>query len=379
MYPKLISLLISLVITTIASAQNAHEYHTLDLEDGSTLRYALVLPNDFDANKTYPALLAMPPGSQTQRMVESGLLRFWGKQAAKRGWIVVSPVAPEGVLFFRGSEVHIPELLDHIQSTYKIEHNKFHIAGASNGGRSAFRVAGLYPDRFLSITVLPGFPPNEDDVKRLNKLKGLPIHMFAGGNDTRWVEKMNETKEALDKLGIVATAKTFPGEGHVPQSLEGPVIINLLNEIRKEIKPSVSADEQAINDVLSHLHFAASNADGEQYFKLFAPDAVFLGTDATERWTIEQFKAYAKQHFEDGNGWTYHMLKRNIFIDDDANTAWFDEVLHNKKYGECRGTGVLIKLDDGWKIAQYNLMFPIPNDIAEDVIKLIKEHDAATP
>ncbi|MCZ6542377.1 MAG: nuclear transport factor 2 family protein, partial [Planctomycetota bacterium] len=131
--------------------------------------------------------------------------------------------------------------------------------------------------------------------------------------------------------------------------------------------------------VLDQLHDAASKADGERYFNLFAPDAVFLGTDATERWSIEQFKAYAKPHFEAGTGWTYYMSKRHIFIDDDASTAWFDEVLHNAQYGASRGTGVLVKLEGDWKIAQYNLMFPIPNDIAKDVIKLIKEHDAKMP
>ncbi|GIT36535.1 MAG: hypothetical protein Ct9H300mP6_04030 [Gammaproteobacteria bacterium] len=33
--------------------------------------------------------------------------------------------------------------------------------------------------------------------------------------------------------------------------------------------------------------------------------AVFLGTDKTERWTIEEFKTYAKPAFADGHGWTY--------------------------------------------------------------------------
>ena len=378
MYPKLLSFVLSLAITAIASAEDSHEYYTLDLADGSRLLYALVLPDDFVADKTYPALLAMPPGPQTLQMVESGLLRFWGKQAAERGWIVVSPVAPEGKLFFRGSEIHIPQLLDHIQSKYNIEHNKFHMAGASNGGRSSFRIAGLYPERFLSITVLPGFPPNEEDVKRLGKLRGMPINMFAGGDDVRWVEKMNETKHILNELGIEVTTKIFTGEGHVPQSLEGLVIMDLLDNIPKHIAPA-SVDEQAVGYALDQLHDAASKADGERYFNLFAPDAVFLGTDATERWSIEQFQAYAKPFFDAGTGWTYHMRKRNIFIDSDANTAWFDEVLHNDKYGKCRGTGVLVKLHDGWKIAQYNLMFPIPNDIALDVIKMIKEHEEPTP
>ena len=51
---------------------------------------------------------------------------------------------------------------------------------------------------------------------------------------------------------------------------------------------------------LDALHVAASKADGERYFALFAPDAVFLGTDATERWTLEEFKNYAGERFKTG-------------------------------------------------------------------------------
>ena len=40
-------------------------------------------------------------------------------------------------------------------------------------------------------------------------------------------------------------------------------------------------------------------------------DAIFLGTDKTERWTVEEFKAYAEPAFSDGNGWTYEVVERN--------------------------------------------------------------------
>ncbi|RPI78782.1 MAG: hypothetical protein EHM45_05365 [Desulfobacteraceae bacterium] len=55
------------------------------------------------------------------------------------------------------------------------------------------------------------------------------------------------------------------------------------------------------------------------------------------------------------------------------NTAWLGERLMNEKYGECRGTGVLIKVKGDWKFTQYNLVIPIPNDIAQDVVKMIRE------
>ena len=137
--------------------------------------------------------------------------------------------------------------------------------------------------------------------------------------------------------------------------------------------PATDDPAAAVAAVLDTLHDAASKADGKRYFDCFAPDAVFFGTDATERWTIDQFRAYAQARFDQGTGWTYHPRKRHIFLSPDRETAWFDEALHNAKYGECRGTGVLVKRDGGWKIAQYNLTIPIPNEIALEVVERIRE------
>ena len=133
-------------------------------------------------------------------------------------------------------------------------------------------------------------------------------------------------------------------------------------------------DNAAVAATLDAFHLAASNADGEKYFGMFAPDGVFLGTDATERWNLDEFKAFAKPYFEQGQGWTYTAIegKRFVTISEDGSIAWFDELLANEKYGTCRGSGVLRKSADQWKIAQYNLSFMIPNDAAKDVVALIK-------
>ena len=49
----------------------------------------------------------------------------------------------------------------------------------------------------------------------------------------------------------------------------------------------------------------------------------------------------------------------------------FDEKLTNAAYGEVRGSGVLRLTDEGWKIEQYVLSFSVPNDRAEQVVRLI--------
>lgn len=135
---------------------------------------------------------------------------------------------------------------------------------------------------------------------------------------------------------------------------------------------SEPASEVEVAAVLDALHQRASEADGEAYFSLFAPDAVFYGTDASERWSVEEFRAYAEPFFSVGRGWTYVPTERHVFIDSTLDTAWFDERLDNEKYGEVRGSGVLRRVEGTWLIAQYNLAFPVPNDLAADLIERVR-------
>lgn len=130
--------------------------------------------------------------------------------------------------------------------------------------------------------------------------------------------------------------------------------------------------EEAVASVLNQFHKAASEHDFQKYFGLMTADAVFIGTDATERWDVKAFKAYVKPHFEKGRGWTYKPRTRHISVTPDRNVAWFDEILDNAKYGTCRGTGVLVKDGKDWKISQYHLTIPVPNEFAETVVKLIQ-------
>ncbi len=131
------------------------------------------------------------------------------------------------------------------------------------------------------------------------------------------------------------------------------------------------SDKEMVNQLLDKLHYYASIADGENYFKLFDDSSVFFGTDAKERWSKSEFKDYALERFNGGTGWTYKPLYRNIYFNKNTNTAWFDEELENKKYGIFRGTGVLEKNNNKWLIKQYNLLLPIPNDLLLDYSKEI--------
>lgn len=139
-------------------------------------------------------------------------------------------------------------------------------------------------------------------------------------------------------------------------------------------RQSEQVQKKAINTILDDWHLAASEGNFERYFMHFASDsAIFMGTDATERWTVAEFKPWAKPHFEDGEAWDFTPVERHVYLSDNGQTAWFDESLETPNLGPARGSGVLVKQAETWKITHYNLSIPIPNAIVDTVVKQIDD------
>lgn len=358
-------------LATAPAQSEVYDYHDLELAAGGVLSYAVALPENFDPRRPYPLLLALPPGQQDRDMVAASMRRYWGRQATSRGWIVVSPVAPEGKLFFRGGELALPALMRKLRIDFKIEGNRFHLAGSSNGGRSAFRLATRFPYQFQTLTVLPGYPPEAEDAARLPRLRGISVHMFAGGDDRHWVAETEKTVAALRALDIDVHSEVFPGEGHVPPSLDGTVIMDLLVSLQAANR-QLTGPMAAADALLDDFHDAASKADEDRYFGHFTPKALFFGTAPEERWNISQFRSYAEASFARDSAWIYVPQTRQIDLAPGNDFAWFDEVLVNARYGECRGTGVLRKRDGRWQVAQYNLSVPVPNELMGKVVEMIQ-------
>ncbi len=327
--------------------------------------FDLLRPEGMQNDSIGPVLLALPPGDQSRAMVNAAHDLYWRDEALRQGWTVVSPIAPTGEVF-RGDNLSLlHNLLTHIENTYAVEGGKVHLAGVSNGGRSAFELALRSPDRFASLSALPGMP-DESSFEQLERLAGLPVAMYVGGDDEGWRDNMERAAERMRELNIPLQSFTiFEGESHTPKSLNGTQLFNSLERFR-------------VARVLEDFHAAASEADGQRYFDHFAPSAIFMGTDGSERWNLEAFHAFADPYFSEGKGWTYTALERSVFLSPDGNFAWFDESLNNASYGDVRGSGVLLRQKGRWKIVQYNLSIPLPNDLTKSIIELVRqaEHEA---
>lgn len=137
---------------------------------------------------------------------------------------------------------------------------------------------------------------------------------------------------------------------------------------------SISPERASIDTLLDKLHAAAASANADAYWACYTDNAVFIGTDATERWTLTEFKEYAEPHFATGKGWSYTPSNRHVDFSPDRRTAWFDETVTHAQYGACRGTGVVLLTPSGWKVAQYHLTLPIPNDLLPEEAEKIKKY-----
>lgn len=130
-----------------------------------------------------------------------------------------------------------------------------------------------------------------------------------------------------------------------------------------------------MTNVLDAWHQAAADADFGAYFSKMTDDGVFIGTDAMENWQNSEFKAFSKPYFDKGKAWSFTALQRNIYFNETMDMAWFDELL-DTQMKLCRGSGVLKKIDGGWKIVHYVLSIAVPNENVAAVVSLKKEKDS---
>ena len=203
---------------------------------GFTVHYKVVLPSGYDPAKTYPAILALGGGPQTMNTVDNVLARYLRPEAEKRGYIVVAPAAPDDQLFFEDGARIFPDFLKQILAEYKIEDNRFHIVGPSNGGIASFHVAALNPQYFSSITAFPGYMWEPSPAK-LQAISKMCVFMYVGENDPyMWHSEMKKEAEWLTSKGTVARYTVEKGQPHRMETLAGDQAARLFEDFEQTKK-----------------------------------------------------------------------------------------------------------------------------------------------
>lgn len=186
-----------------------------------------------------------------------------------------------------------------------------------------------------------------------------------GNLASAWTEYTFFLGEKMSHCGV-NVFQLFKGE-------KGWKIIQITDTRRRtNCQTDTNANFTAINQLMDAWHHAAAVADENVFFGSMTPDAIYLGTDASERWLRDELKEWSKQFFEKESAWAFTSKNRKVYFAQSADLAWFEESLETWM-GPCRGSGVVQKFPDGWKIRHYNLAIAVPNDMVDGLLELMKK------
>jgi pimeloyl-ACP methyl ester carboxylesterase len=372
--------------TQEALPPNPRTFDITRVRGGVDVPYLVTFPPNYKPGPAYPVLIYFGDGRQDQDAVLAQLGQ-WEKEAAKRRWVLVGVAHPTGNAsnFLTMTAEAWTGVLDEIARILPAEDGKFYLAGTGEGGQTALYLGGLVPARVRAVAALNA-GADDGTIGITLGLKDTPIKLIYNSADPKLKQEIDRTKAALEKAGSREVHLCPMGPDTKPDWY-AQMMFGFLPHVARQRGDALAAKAQpadlnkvkvelsqieSIAQILDSLHDAAAKADEARYFDLYAPNAVFLGTDAKERWTLDEFKAFAHPYFAKGKAWTYTPVKDGRFVlveGENQDVAWFDEKLENAKLGLCRGSGVLIRTAGGWKIKQYNLTMLVPNEIAEDVAR----------
>lgn len=195
--------------------------------DGTLQRYALYVPADFDAAKTYPLVVSLHSEESTHLLNYRQLLgtaaRFSRVDpldpriypvAREVEAIVAFPFA-RGTVGYRGiAESDVYQMLAEVEAHYKIDLDRVYLTGISMGGAGALWYGLTRPDVWAGVAALaPSGIPDAADLAR-NALD-LPMRLFQGADDPIVAAQgTRDWQRRFEDAGIKVRYFEYPGVRH---------------------------------------------------------------------------------------------------------------------------------------------------------------------
>lgn len=237
---RLLLSLLLLTLTLAARPASAEVVQRTGRFGGLAVTYVVSLPPGYDAAKAYPVVLVFTGGPQLLRMAEGTVKTDWEAEANRRGYVVVSPGTPDGSLFFERADRIFPEFLDMLVREFKPAGGRLHIAGHSNGGLSAFHVAGKFPQYVATVTGYPGLFDGPGGLAAAPALKSACLFMHVGELDEGWRGAMRQQADALMRQGYRIQFTVEPKQVHRIKAGEvnlSPRLFDAIEGCRPAAKP----------------------------------------------------------------------------------------------------------------------------------------------
>ncbi|MEP1093730.1 MAG: tetratricopeptide repeat protein [Cyclobacteriaceae bacterium] len=222
-----IEVLRKMELITFPKSQN---YAQIKARNGILIKYRLILPDNYDPSKAYPAMLAYPPGDQEEISADWAIEEFWGEEVRAKGWIIVVPVAPERGWINHPAHHALNDLLREVKNSHKIEGGKFHMLGFEAGARPAATFALMSKEYFHSLTTISSYAWERWDEDDLSDFKVMPVKIIVGDQDSHGLQVAYHVQRAFKKYKVKHDLKIINGEGRDLPSLRKAAVIGMMED-----------------------------------------------------------------------------------------------------------------------------------------------------
>ncbi len=106
------------------------------------------------------------------------------------------------------------------------------MVGYSANGGGSFRVALAMPERFHSVTGVPGHPRSANLEELAPRLKDLKFQFLIGERDAGWMRPAERVHEQLQALGLDSRLEVIPDTGHAIKEIIGKAFMKRMDRMR---------------------------------------------------------------------------------------------------------------------------------------------------
>lgn len=175
--------------------------------------FKIVFPVNYDSTTTYPVVLCLSGGNQTESIVNY-CYAAWFRSHYFKNYFTILPVNTSGKNLKDYSEFEVKALLRIVKSNFNVTDNNWIIAGTSNGGVATFNFISISPELFEGAIVMPGTIDSSIIVNA--EWNHLKVILAYGEMDSQgWKDAIKETELKLESQGGSVESIILKGQGHI--------------------------------------------------------------------------------------------------------------------------------------------------------------------
>jgi predicted peptidase len=194
------------------------QYQFTDPKTGTTLKYNLYVPKDYDPSKSYPLVLFIPDAAAVSTYLRMTLIQGLGAviwatspEQAKHACFVLAPqystvIVNDHSEATRDLDVTVA-LVKALTGQYNIDKNRLYTTGQSMGCMASIEMLIKYPDLFAAALLVAG----QWDATKMSVLTEANMWIVVSEGDRKAFPGMNISMAVLEAAGAKISWGTWNG------------------------------------------------------------------------------------------------------------------------------------------------------------------------